>query len=55
MEPQLMGHSVDTGVRLRPADGVPGRKEQAVVPTDRQMSNRTDKKSMIVPTLGMRT
>ena len=50
-----MGHSVDIGGRLRPMDGVLGLGGQAVVPTDRQMSNRTDKKSMIVPTLGTRT
>ena len=55
MEPRIMGHSVDIGGRPHPADGVLGRGGQAVVPIDRQMSNRRDKKSMIVPTLGMRT
>ena len=55
MEPQCMEHSVATGGLLHFVDGVIGPGDSPVVPSDRQMSNRTDKKSMIVPTLGMRT
>jgi len=55
MEPQCMGHSVDTGGLLHLVDGVIGPGDRPVVPSNRQMSNRTDKKSMTVPTLGTRT
>ena len=50
MEPQCMEHSVATGGLLHFVDGVIGPGDSPVVPSDRQMSNRTDKKSMTVPT-----